>query len=112
MVLPKLLKYSTHAGVHTQLCPSLSCCTPQKLNCGWCQEGNLEPGAGDTGEGDRRGAVGGVTPSPALTGNPDIGQYVATLCSARTAAVSRKLEDHWWAETLQMQDVDHSTILS
>ena len=40
----------------------------------------MEHGAGDTG--DRRGAVGGVTPSPALTGNPDIGQYVATLCSA------------------------------
>ena len=56
--------------------------------------------------------MGGITPSPALTGNPDIGQYVATVCSARTAAVSRKLEDHWWAETLQLQDVDHSTILS
>ena len=85
-VLPKLLKYSTHAGVHTQLCPSLSCCTPQKLNSGWCQEGNLQHGAGDTG--DRRGAVGGVTPSPALTGNPDIGQYVATVCSAELHSCS------------------------
>ena len=100
--LPKLLKYSTQAGVHTHTHTHTHTHSSILLHTTktefWLVP-RIEPGARDTG--DRSGAVGGVTPlSP---GNPDIGQYVprsAVRSYTRTAAVSRKLEDHWWARNI------------